>query len=344
MMELTEALVCEALQRGGGHAEASRTRAATLDFTPPWKRVSMLDAVSEKVGESVHDSRTRPAREARRAHQPAPARRARAPGGMLDELFSALVQPELHDAAFVVDYPGRDLAARARQPQQPGRGRALRAVRRRHGARERLQRAERSATRSARAFEAQVDGARAGRRGGPGARRGLPARARIRHAAHGRRRHRHRPARRCWRPTRARSATWCCSRSCAPRRAGRCEDDAEAAEDEASARMNVAAVDRRALPAQPAGERLHHAADRDLGRGGRARRHGAAHGARGDERLRGRGPDPHRRHRRARRAARREHGGRRGRRGARRRRSRGSRVWSGARRSRTRRRWRSARA
>ena len=62
-------------------------------------------------------------------------------------------------------------------------------------------------------------------------------------------------------------------------------------------------MDRRALPAHAAAERVHHPAHRDLGgRRGRGRDR-AAHGARGDERLRERGAEPHRRHRRARRAA-----------------------------------------
>jgi lysyl-tRNA synthetase class 2 len=76
----------------------------TLDFTPPWPRVSMLDAVSDKVGESIHD--LDPARLGRHvAKHGLHPRAGTGAGGMLDELFSALVQPELQDAAFVVDFP-----------------------------------------------------------------------------------------------------------------------------------------------------------------------------------------------------------------------------------------------
>jgi lysyl-tRNA synthetase, class II len=103
MMELTEALVCEALQAACGTLLVPY-QGRTLDFTRPWKRVSMLDSVSEKVGESVHD--LDPARLSRLvARFNLHPRAGTGPGGMLDELFSELVQPELQDAAFVVDFP-----------------------------------------------------------------------------------------------------------------------------------------------------------------------------------------------------------------------------------------------
>jgi lysyl-tRNA synthetase class 2 len=103
MMELTETLVCEVLQAACGTLQIPH-QGRTLDFTRPWKRVSMLDSVSEKVGESVHDldeAKLRRLCEARHLH----AREGTGAGGMLDELFSALVQPELQDATFLVDFP-----------------------------------------------------------------------------------------------------------------------------------------------------------------------------------------------------------------------------------------------
>jgi len=64
----------------------------------------MLDAVSEAVGESVHD--LAPATLARHvARNDLHPRAGTGAGGMLDELFSALVQPRLQDATFVVDFP-----------------------------------------------------------------------------------------------------------------------------------------------------------------------------------------------------------------------------------------------
>ncbi len=103
MMDMTEALVCDVLERACGTLKIPY-QGRTLDFSRPWKRVSMLDSVSEKVGESVHDleeSQLRRLCEARHLR----ARDGSGAGGMLDELFSALVQPELQDATFLVDFP-----------------------------------------------------------------------------------------------------------------------------------------------------------------------------------------------------------------------------------------------
>lgn len=103
MMELTQAMVCDALQSACGTLKIPY-QGRELDFTPPWPRVSMLDSVSEKVGESVHaldEAVLRRHCEKHGLH----AREGTGAGGMLDELFSALVQPELQNAAFVVDFP-----------------------------------------------------------------------------------------------------------------------------------------------------------------------------------------------------------------------------------------------
>lgn len=103
MMGMTEALVCDVLERACGTLKIPH-HDRTLDFTPPWKRVSMLDAVSDKVGESVHEldpTQLRRLCDARHLHP----REGSGAGGMLDELFSALVQPELQDATFLVDFP-----------------------------------------------------------------------------------------------------------------------------------------------------------------------------------------------------------------------------------------------
>lgn len=103
MMTLTEQLVCDALQAACGslHVEYG---GRTLDFTPPWPRISMLDAVSEKVGESIHslDEQVLGRHVQRLSLHP---RAGTGAGGMLDELFSALVQPELQSPAFVIDFP-----------------------------------------------------------------------------------------------------------------------------------------------------------------------------------------------------------------------------------------------
>ena len=103
MMTVTEQLVCDALQHACGTLRLEYG-GRTLDFTPPWPRVSMLDAVSEKLGESIHslDERLLGRHVSRLNLHP---RQGTGAGGMLDELFSTLVQPELQNATFLVDFP-----------------------------------------------------------------------------------------------------------------------------------------------------------------------------------------------------------------------------------------------
>ena len=103
MMALTEQLVCDALQAACGTLELASAGKA-LDFTPPWPRLSMLDAVSDKLGESIHtlDEAVLGHHVSRLNLHP---RQGTGAGGMLDELFSVLVQPELVNPTFVVDFP-----------------------------------------------------------------------------------------------------------------------------------------------------------------------------------------------------------------------------------------------
>ena len=103
IMDATEALIVTAVR--AVHADARVTyQGRELDFTPPWPRISMLDAVSDKVGERVHD--LDPARLSRLvARHDLHPRAGAGPGTLLDELFSALVQPELVQPCFVIEFP-----------------------------------------------------------------------------------------------------------------------------------------------------------------------------------------------------------------------------------------------
>jgi lysyl-tRNA synthetase class 2 len=103
MMALTEELFVAAAERVCGGATTT-FQGMALDFTPPFPRVSMLDSVSAKVGESVHaldrDQLARLATARNIAVRPGTGA-----GGLLDALFSELVQPDLMSPTFVVDYP-----------------------------------------------------------------------------------------------------------------------------------------------------------------------------------------------------------------------------------------------
>jgi lysyl-tRNA synthetase class 2 len=103
VMALTEALVSHAIVVATGGTRVAY-QGETLDFTPPWRRLSMLDAVGEAVGESVEAlDRAQLERHARRHH--VEARPDASAGVLLDALFSELVQPKLRQPTLVLDYP-----------------------------------------------------------------------------------------------------------------------------------------------------------------------------------------------------------------------------------------------
>ena len=112
---------------------------------------------------------------------------------LLDELFGALVESQIVEPTFVVDYPV-ELSPLAKPKRgNPALTERFELFARGQGAGECVQRAERS-DRSAPAVRGAGAPARRGRPRGERGGRGLSARDGIRHAADGRRRHRHRPA------------------------------------------------------------------------------------------------------------------------------------------------------
>ena len=111
MMDLTEALIAHAVERACGNA-AIPYQDSTLDFRPPWPRLSLLEAVSAKVGERV-DGLAGPQLERLCAARGIGFRTGAGAGGLLDVLFSELVQPELQRPTFVIDYP-REVSPLAR--------------------------------------------------------------------------------------------------------------------------------------------------------------------------------------------------------------------------------------
>ena len=103
MMARTEALVAHAVGEACGGLKAA-WQGRAIDFTPPWPRLSMVDAVSEASGEDVRD--LDPARLARlAAARGIEARPGSGAGALLDGLFSELVQPRLEQPTFVLDHP-----------------------------------------------------------------------------------------------------------------------------------------------------------------------------------------------------------------------------------------------
>jgi lysyl-tRNA synthetase class 2 len=76
----------------------------TLDFTKPWKRVKFFDAIREKTGLDLYGKDEKElAALARKAGVHVDAGLPAA--GIIDEVFSATVEPGLQEPTFIYDYP-----------------------------------------------------------------------------------------------------------------------------------------------------------------------------------------------------------------------------------------------
>ncbi len=114
MMDLTEALICGAIDALGGEYQRPWGE-ATVDFTPPWPRRTYVDLFHEFVGVDPSDD---------------PAVREKAltlnldPTGkdrdvVVSELFEELVEDRLTGPIFVIDYPAAICPLTKRKAENP---------------------------------------------------------------------------------------------------------------------------------------------------------------------------------------------------------------------------------
>jgi len=75
-----------------------------IDFKSPWKRVSMVDAIEEKTGVNVITAPIGDIKNACKKHG-VDLKTVESKAKMIDELFSATVEPELIQPTFIMDYP-----------------------------------------------------------------------------------------------------------------------------------------------------------------------------------------------------------------------------------------------
>ncbi len=99
-VEEMHAEVCREVTGGGSVAYGDRT----IDLTLPWRRVPFFAALEERTGEDLmHADEVRLAEMA--AEHGIDAGEALGRGGLLNLLFSELVEPQLIEPTFVTDYP-----------------------------------------------------------------------------------------------------------------------------------------------------------------------------------------------------------------------------------------------
>ena len=153
---MTEELVATCRARDARHAPTIEREGETIDLTPPWRRVTLRDAILDETGIDI-DAAHRP----RKPCSPRCGKQASMSkpepgtgwGKLVDELLSKRVEPKLIQPTFVLDYPIELSPFAQAAPLGAGAGRALRGIHRRSRGRERVQRAERP-RRAARALRA----------------------------------------------------------------------------------------------------------------------------------------------------------------------------------------------
>lgn len=103
MMDYIEGVFRRVATAANG-APTATFQGRTIDFGPPFNRITMCGALQEKTGVDVLNADERELGELCKKHG-IEVTAAMGKGKLIDELFSALVQPELVQPTFVMDFP-----------------------------------------------------------------------------------------------------------------------------------------------------------------------------------------------------------------------------------------------
>ncbi|MDQ7030527.1 MAG: lysine--tRNA ligase [Ardenticatenia bacterium] len=118
MMELAETCWATVAEEVLG-TTAITFQGHTIDLTPPWRRITMRDAILERTGIDIEQANTFEALRAAVAERALHVDPKPTWGKLVDELFSEYVEPTLIEPTFVVDYP-REISPLAKQkPNNP---------------------------------------------------------------------------------------------------------------------------------------------------------------------------------------------------------------------------------
>jgi lysyl-tRNA synthetase class 2 len=99
--ERVEQLVAHVAEQVLGTTQIERD-GVEIDLAPPWRRVTLRDAILERTGVDLAE---RPSREHLAAAMGAEADAAEGWGKLVDGVLSKLVEPALIQPTFVLDYP-----------------------------------------------------------------------------------------------------------------------------------------------------------------------------------------------------------------------------------------------
>ena len=105
MMALVEGLVSGVIQHVWGTMRLERL-GTTLDFTPPFRRVRFIDGIRERTGLDLRTASEADMRALLRSRGGDAEEIGELSGGRLqDEVFKVVLEPELVQPTFVLDYP-----------------------------------------------------------------------------------------------------------------------------------------------------------------------------------------------------------------------------------------------
>jgi lysyl-tRNA synthetase, class II len=103
MMELVEEML-STINRTVNHSNTAMVGGHEIDFTPPFRRLSMFDSIAEHTGEQLRGLDEAGLRAAARRLD-VELEDSAGPGRIIDEIFSERVEDKLIQPTFITDYP-----------------------------------------------------------------------------------------------------------------------------------------------------------------------------------------------------------------------------------------------
>src|SRR4051812_22311322 len=112
IMQLTEDFIVYAAEQACG-TTVIEGQGGTVDLTPPWPRVPMLELIAQYGGGKLHPSMPIVELEAAADAAEVPCEKGWGPGKLILEIYEKVVEPNLVGPIFVTDYP-REVSPLAR--------------------------------------------------------------------------------------------------------------------------------------------------------------------------------------------------------------------------------------
>ncbi len=118
MMDLVEKMIHSVALTVTGGARV-KVGENGIDFTPPWKRITMLDSIREITGEDLAGKSEDELAAIAKKHR-VEVERSMGAGKIIDAIFSGLVEPTLIQPTFITDYPIEMSPLAKRHRSKPG--------------------------------------------------------------------------------------------------------------------------------------------------------------------------------------------------------------------------------